>query len=118
MASTSCSIRSAAPYSEPALRSLAWEGRHLVVGFAAGEIPEARRSTSCCSRAAPCSACSGAPGCGTTRSPTKRRSPTARWCAQGKLSCHIQKVYPLAETPQAIKALAERKAMGKLVVRL
>ena len=28
------------PYSEPALRSLAWEGRHLVVGFAAGEIPK------------------------------------------------------------------------------
>src|SRR5947208_911318 len=27
-------------YSEPALRSLAWEGRHLVVGFAAGEIPK------------------------------------------------------------------------------
>src|SRR5262249_57512202 len=28
------------PYSEPALRSLAWEGRHLVVGFAAGDIPQ------------------------------------------------------------------------------
>ena len=27
------------PYSEPALRSLGWGGRHLVVGFAAGEIP-------------------------------------------------------------------------------
>ena len=28
------------PYSEPAVRSLAWKGRHLVVGFAAGEIPK------------------------------------------------------------------------------
>ena len=28
------------PYSEPAVRSLAWEGRHLVVGFAAGDIPK------------------------------------------------------------------------------
>jgi len=42
----------------------------------------------------------------------------ARWCAEGKLSCHIQKVYPLAETPTALKALADRKVMGKLVVRV
>jgi NADPH2:quinone reductase len=42
----------------------------------------------------------------------------AHWCAEGKLSCHIQKVYPLAETPTALKALADRKVMGKLVVRV
>ena len=42
----------------------------------------------------------------------------ARWCAEGKLSCHIKKVYPLAETPTALKALADRKVMGKLVVRV
>ena len=41
----------------------------------------------------------------------------AHWCAERKLSCHVQKVYPLAETPQALKALAEREVMGKLVVR-
>ena len=40
----------------------------------------------------------------------------ARWCAQGKLSCHIQETYPLAKTPEAIKALAGRKVMGKLIV--
>jgi NADPH2:quinone reductase len=42
----------------------------------------------------------------------------AQWCAAGKLSCHIQQVYPLAETPTALKALADRKVMGKLVVRV
>jgi NADPH2:quinone reductase len=41
----------------------------------------------------------------------------AQWSAQGKLSCHIQKAYPLAETATALKALADRKVMGKLVVR-
>jgi NADPH2:quinone reductase len=41
----------------------------------------------------------------------------AHWCADGKLSCHVHKVYPLAETPAALKALTERKAMGKLIVR-
>ena len=38
-------------------------------------------------------------------------------CATGKLVCHIQKVYPLADAPQALKTLAERKAMGKLILR-
>ena len=27
------------PYAEPAVRSMAWDGRYLVIGFAAGEIP-------------------------------------------------------------------------------
>src|ERR1700732_367571 len=37
--------------------------------------------------------------------------------AEGSLPCHIQKTYSLAETPVALKALADRKVMGKLVVR-
>ena len=36
----SSTIRSAAHYTEPALRSIAWRGRLLVVGFAAGDIPK------------------------------------------------------------------------------
>ena len=38
-------------------------------------------------------------------------------CADGKLSCHIQKIYPLSETAEALNALAERRVMGKLVLR-
>jgi NADPH2:quinone reductase len=40
-----------------------------------------------------------------------------RWASEGKLSCHIHQVYPLAETPQALKALTQRKAMGKVIVQ-
>ena len=47
--------------AEAALRAIAWEGRYLVVGFAAGEIPSCR-SISCCSRVATCSAFFGAHG--------------------------------------------------------
>ena len=105
------------PYSEPAVRSLAWEGRHLVVGFAAGDIPKLPLNLVLLK------------GCdilgvfwGAWVRPIRQDyhaalEELAHWCAEGKLSCHIQQVYPLAETPQAIKALAERKAMGKLVVR-
>jgi NADPH2:quinone reductase len=40
-----------------------------------------------------------------------------RWAAEGKLSAHVHAVYPLAETPQALKAIAERKVMGKVILR-
>ena len=104
------------PYSEPALRSLAWQGRHLVVGFAAGEIPKIALNLillkGCDVR--------GVYWGAWVRSETAQYKAAieelARWCAQGKLSCHIQETYPLAKTPDAIKALADRKVMGKLIV--
>jgi NADPH:quinone reductase-like Zn-dependent oxidoreductase len=40
-----------------------------------------------------------------------------RWCAEGKLSSHVHAVYPLAETPAALKALSDRAVMGKVIVR-
>jgi NADPH:quinone reductase len=41
----------------------------------------------------------------------------AAWCAEGKLSAHVHAVYPLAETAAALKAIAERKVMGKIVLQ-
>jgi NADPH2:quinone reductase len=40
-----------------------------------------------------------------------------RWCAEGKLSAHVHAVYPLADTADALKAIADRKVMGKIVLR-
>ena len=40
-----------------------------------------------------------------------------RWCADGKLAAHVHAVYPLAQTADALKVLAERKAMGKVILR-
>ena len=42
----------------------------------------------------------------------------ARWCAEGKLSVHIHAVYPLTEIAAALRAIADRKVMGKIVLRL
>ena len=104
------------PYSEPAVRSLAWEGRHLVVGFAAGEIPKLPLNLVLLKG---CNILGVFWGAWVRQDPESYRAALgelAQWCAQGKLSCHVQEVYPLADTPQAIKALAERRVMGKLVV--
>jgi len=104
-------------YTEPALRSLGWEGRYLVVGFAAGDIPKIPLNLvllkSCDIRGVLW-------GAWTLRDPKGQAAlmkDIAAWCAEGKLSAHVHAVYPLAETASALKAIADRKAMGKIVLR-
>jgi len=105
------------PYAEPALRSLGWEGRYLVVGFAAGDIPKIPLNLvllkSCDIRGVLW-------GSWTVRDPKGQLAlmkDIAAWCAEGKLSAHVHAAYPLAETAAALKAIAERKVMGKIVLR-
>ncbi len=104
-------------FSEPALRSLAWEGRHLVIGFAAGEIPKVPLNLVLLKSCDVVGVYWGAWVRHEAEHYKAALGQLAHWCAQGKLSCHIQKTYPLAETPAALKALADRRVMGKLVVR-
>lgn len=105
------------PYSEQAVRSLAWEGRLLVIGFAAGDIPKLPLNLVLLKGCDILGVYWGAWVRHHSREYRETLEQVAQWCAEGKLSCHVQKVYPLAETPQAIKALADRSVMGKLVVR-
>jgi NADPH2:quinone reductase len=105
-------------YSEPAVRSLAWEGRHLVVGFAAGEIPKLPLNLVLLKGCAVLGVFWGAWVRHDKKEYKAAIDTLAHWCAKGKLSCHVQKIYPLAETPAAIRAIAHREVMGKLVVRV
>ena len=104
-------------YAEPAVRSLAWEGRYLVVGFAAGEIPRLPLNLvllkSCDIRGVLW-------GTWVTREPQAQRALMTQivaWCAQGRLKPHVHAVYPLADIAAALKAIADRKVMGKIVLR-
>ncbi len=105
------------PYAEPAFRSIAWQGRFLVIGFAAGEIPKMPLNLPLLKGADIVGVFWGS---FTERDPAGHRANTAQildWCMQGKLSGHIQAVYPLTEAATALKALATRKVMGKIVLR-
>ena len=105
------------PFTEPAVRALGWEGRYLVVGFAAGEIPKLPLNLvllkSCDIRGVLW-------GSWVRREPEAQRAlmaDIARWCVEDKLSAHVHAVYPLAETAAALKQIADRKVMGKIVVK-
>jgi NADPH2:quinone reductase len=105
------------PYAEPALRSLAWEGRYLVVGFAAGDIPKLPLNLVLLKS---CDVRGVFWGAWTARDPDGHRANTAQllaWCAEGKLSSHVHAVYPLSEAPAALKAIAARQVMGKVILR-
>ena len=104
-------------YAEPALRSLGWLGRYLVVGFATGEIPKIPLNLVLLKS---CDVRGVAWGAWTRREPLAQRAIMAdivRWCAEGKLSAHVHAVYPLSETAAALAAISNRSVMGKIVLR-
>jgi NADPH2:quinone reductase len=104
------------PYSEPAFRSVAWRGRLLVVGFAAGDIPKLPLNLALLK---------GASIVGVFWGDFARREPTAfaesvrqlgRWHAAGKLRPHVSETFPLEKAVDALKLMAARQVKGKVVL--
>src|SRR6516162_7258851 len=105
------------PYSEPALRAIAWEGRFLVVGFAAGDIPKLPLNLVLLKN---CDVRGVFWGAWAERERAAHNANVAQlmqWCAEGKLAVHIHAVYPLAKTADALKAIANRSVMGKVILK-
>jgi NADPH:quinone reductase-like Zn-dependent oxidoreductase len=104
-------------YSEAALRSVAWEGRFLVVGFPAGIARLPLNLTLLKS----CDVCGVFWGAFAARDPRANAAHVAqlfRWWDEGKIAPRVSATYPLERAGEAIAALRDRKAVGKLVVTL
>lgn len=102
--------------SEAALRSIAWEGRFLVVGFAAGEIPKIPLNLALLKG---CQIVGVFWGSFAMRDPAKNRANGQRifdWIAEGKLSPHVDGVYPFADARSALERMERREVKGKLVL--
>jgi NADPH2:quinone reductase len=104
------------PYTEAAFRSIAWRGRHLVVGFAAGEIPKLPLNLALLK---------GASVVGVFWGDFARRQPKEfahsirqldRWYAEGRLKPHVSQTLPLEKAAEALKLMAARQVKGKLVL--
>jgi NADPH2:quinone reductase len=103
-------------FSEAAFRSIAWRGRHLVIGFAAGEIPSLPLNLALLK---------GASLVGVFWGDFVRREPANNmkgisemlgWMQEGKIKPLISKTYSLDEAPQALMDIAARKVTGKIVI--
>lgn len=103
-------------FSEPALRSTAWAGRYLVIGFASGEIPKLPLNLPLLKG---CSVVGVFWGASLQHEP-ERAAANARelvgMLADGRLQPHVSAAFPLAEGGRAIRHLADRKAEGRVVV--
>jgi NADPH2:quinone reductase len=105
-------------YAEPALRAIAWEGKYLVVGFAAGEIPKIPLNLALLKG---CDIVGVFWGGWVAKNPERHQANVAELLemyAAGKIKPFVSERFPLARAADAIKHLASRKAMGKVVVTI
>lgn len=103
-------------YSEAALRCIAWEGRHLVVGFAAGDIPKIPLNLTLLKG---CQIVGVFWGQFVMRSPEKNRAHGERllgWIAERKLTPHVDAIMPFAEAGLALERMERREVRGKLIL--
>jgi NADPH2:quinone reductase len=103
-------------FSGPALRSIAWSGRYLVIGFAAGEIPKLPLNLPLLKG---CSVVGVFWGAFVQHEPERANANATElvgMLGDGRLQPHVSATFPLAEGGQAIRHLADRKAEGRVVV--
>ena len=102
-------------YAESALRAIGWEGRFLVVGFTAG-IPSIPLNLTLLKS---CQIVGVFFGAMTARDPELRDAISAELIdltASGKLKPHVSGRYSLDQAGEALRALMDRKALGKVVL--
>ncbi len=102
--------------TEAAVRGLAWGGRLLVVGFAAGEIPKLPLNLLLLREG---EAKGVFWGTWTQRDPAAHAQAVARlfaWVQDGKLKPHVSGAYPLERTGEALAEVMGRRVQGKVVL--
>jgi len=104
------------PFAEPALRAIAWEGRYLVVGFAAGDIPKIPLNLTLLKG---CQIVGVFWGQFAMREPEKNRAHATRVLdavAKGTLAPRVWKTLPFDRAGEALELMEQRKVLGKIVL--
>jgi len=103
-------------FAETAVRATAWRGRYLVIGFAQGEIPKIPLNLPLLKGSSVVGVFWGS----FSRQEPKRfaadMAELLDWLKAGKIKPRVSKSYKLAEAPQALRDMLERKMIGKVVV--
>jgi NADPH:quinone reductase len=104
-------------YTEPAVRGINWGGRYLVIGFAAGEIPKIPLNLVLLKG---CDIVGVFWGRHVSLNPLvfkKQMETLVEWCAKGEIRPHIDHVFPLEQTAEAIRMMENRQIKGKVVIK-
>lgn len=102
--------------AEPAFRSIAWRGRYLVVGFAAGEIPALPFNLPLLKGASIVGVFWGEFARREPKSNMAMMTELAQWYGQGKIKPVIDRTMPMAELKSAFVHMGSRAVKGKLVM--
>lgn len=103
-------------YAEQALRAIGWEGRFLVIGFAAGDIPKIPLNLALLKS---CQIVGVFWGAFVMRTPEKNRDNVQQllsWLGEGKLEPRIDGTYPFEKAGEALGRMMRREVKGKLVL--
>lgn len=103
-------------YAEPALRCIAWKGRYLVVGFAAGEIPKFPLNLILLKGCSVMGVFWGRFSTEEVQASQQNLMELVGMIQAGKISQHIHQLYSLEESPKALQEMMDRKVVGKAVV--
>ena len=105
-------------FTEPALRNMAWNGRFLIVGFAAGEIPKIPANLTLLKG---CSVVGVFWGAFTAKEPKahiQNVKELMQLFAEGKIIPRVSEVFPFEQYEDALAALSSRRAKGKVVLKV
>jgi NADPH2:quinone reductase len=102
---------------EAALRSTAWGGRVLVVGFASGDIPKVPVNLALLKGCSIVGVFWGAFRLNYTKEDNENFEQLFAWYEDGKLKPYASKIYALEAAAQALNDLKNRKAVGKIVLK-
>ncbi|GBG34562.1 Quinone oxidoreductase-like protein 2-like [Hondaea fermentalgiana] len=103
-------------FAEPAVRSLAWKGRYLVIGFAAGEIPRIPLNLALLKGASIVGVFWGAFTNIEPELNARNIEVILDWVAKGKIKPLVTQTYPLKDAGKALRDLMDRKVKGKAVL--
>ena len=103
-------------FTEKAFRSIAWRGRHLVVGFAAGDIPAIRINLALIKGASIVGVFWGDYARRESQANATMMQELAQWYAQGKIKPQIDRQMPMSELKEAYARMNSREVKGKLVL--
>ncbi len=103
-------------YAKAAVRAMAWEGRYLIVGFAAGDIPRIPLNLALLKGSSLVGVFWGSFAMKTPKKNMENTKQLMQWYGAGKLNPHIHKVYSLEDAPKALEEMMERKVKGKVVI--